>query len=86
MNVASYRSTLPVQLLRTRNEDGVSCYFVIRSDKLHSRQLLAKRGREQVNIDEYGEILASGYGSQPSTHILTMLKTRYGVELGDYDA
>lgn len=85
-NTDAYKNTLPVQLLCTRNDDGASCYFVVRSNKSRSLNLLAKRSREQVNISEYGEILASGYGNYPNAHTVAMLKARHNIDFPPSDA
>lgn len=75
------KGTLPVHLLRTRNEEGEPCYFILRSSNANLAKLNAKKGKESVDIADYGEILASGYGTRPSERILEMLKKRFDVEL-----
>lgn len=83
-----YQQSLPVHLLRTSNRDGEQCYFVLRASRAHFTQLIAKRGKEEVNVADFGQILASGYGRHPSASILSMLKTRYNIEvpLSELDA
>lgn len=75
------KNSLPVQFLRTLNEEGESCYFVLRGSKASFSKLAAKKGKECVDIAEYGEVLASGYGTRPSTRVLAMLKNKFDVEL-----
>ena len=75
------KETQPVHFLRTRNEEGEPCYFVLRGSNAHISKLAAKKGRESVDVADYGEILASGYGTHPSTRILEMLKKKFDVDL-----
>lgn len=77
----AYQQQLPVHILRSKNRDGEHCYFILRTSKARFTQLLAKKNRESVNIADYGEILASGYGSTPSARVVHMLQEKYGIEL-----
>jgi hypothetical protein len=91
MNVTSqklatdYQQSLPAHLVRTRNADGDHCYFVIRCSKANIVKLLAKKGREQIDIAQYGEVLIRGYGETVSAHDVAVLKTRFNLELADIE-
>ena len=78
--VAKQQASLPIHLLTTRSSDYEECYFLLRTSRARFMQLLAKRQRERVNIADYGEILASGYGSQPSEQDIARLQQQ-GIEL-----
>lgn len=69
---------LPVHLLRTRDGSGESCYFVVRASHASYKALLASG--KTVNIADYGQILASGFGA-PNLQIRRRLKQEWGIEL-----
>ena len=73
------QAALPVHIVHTRNEAGVICFFVIRTSQTRAAQLKSKLGGGDVNIADYGEILASGYGQQPHRALAEELFNKYGV-------
>lgn len=60
-------SGMPVQLIHTHDAHGAPCYFVLRGSQSKLTMLRAKMVGASLNLAEYGEVLASGYG-----HILPL--------------
>ena len=84
-HATALKQQLPVHILRTKNREQEDCYFILRASTVQYNKLMAKRARESVNIADYGEILASGYGRTISAQIIAQLREKYGIELPQED-
>jgi hypothetical protein len=73
------KDSLPIHLIRTRNKYGEACFFVVRTSQAQFQKLMAKQKKESVNVADYGEILASGYGEKPTESVCIQLREQYGV-------
>lgn len=71
----------PVHLLRTIDEQGDACFFVLRTSQTEFNRLLEDRQHARVNIAHYGEILESGYGDYPNEIQRERLKRLHKVDL-----
>lgn len=56
-------------------------YFVLVEPPRESAFLKAIKGEGTVDLEEYGKIIASCYGEEPSDEVKTFLKDRYGFEV-----
>ncbi len=71
----------PVHVIRTIDEHGDACFFVLRTSHTEFTRLMEDRQHERVNMALYGEILESGYGDYPSQTQRDRLKRLHRVEL-----
>lgn len=63
-------------LVRGRDDTTLPCYFYIEVDKT-KRPLFEKfKKGQQVNLEEFGKVLESGYG-EPSEEIKERMKEEY---------
>lgn len=83
MHAARITENFPLHLITTRNGDGVECYFILRASPLSVRKLRKQQRSGPANLDEYGEILTSGYGKRPSKRERQSLTQRYGIRFED---
>jgi hypothetical protein len=79
IHAARQRAQLPIHIIHTQNAAGVACFFVLRAGTTQAAQLKAKRGQAPVNMADYGEILASGYGTRPHKALAEELFAKYRV-------
>jgi hypothetical protein len=77
---AQLQQNLPIHLIRTRDAQGAACYFILRASKADFIKLSAKRHKEPLNISDYGDILARGYGDKPDRHQAQKLRAQYDVD------
>ena len=53
-------------------------YFILVEPRRVSAFMTAIEGDGMINLEDYGHVIASNYGEEPSDEIREMLKTRYG--------
>jgi len=69
----------PIYLVTCKDPSGRNCfYFVISNPRKMS--LLAKIKDGFFNINDYGKIIASGFGDKPSEEVLQRLKLEYNFD------
>lgn len=58
-----------ITLLQVAPEHGVACWFYVRlrPSKRMALELAVRQGK--IDFSEFGEILSSGYGDTPPSHI-----------------
>jgi hypothetical protein len=71
----------PVHLIHSRNREGESCYFVLRASPVQFQKLMAKKQKGSVDVSQFGEILASGFGKAPSAKVRAQLAAQHGITL-----
>lgn len=81
MHVTRITENFPLHLITTRDGDGIECYFILRASTLSVRKLRGQQG--PANLNEYGEILTSGYGKRPTKRERQSLTQRYGIRFED---
>jgi hypothetical protein len=59
---------------------GNKCYFYLRTDSLKQAILERQIGKNNVNIRDYGVIIATGFGENPSAKVVNRMKAEYGFE------
>lgn len=79
--VSQLRDSMPIHIVHSRDKHGETCYFILRASVSQFNKLMAKRRKTHVNIAQYGDILASGYGTSPSAAVRAKILAEYGVNL-----
>ncbi len=72
--------SIPIHLVRCKDDKGRDCYFFIMCAGHKISALKAAKSGE-FDLKDYGKIIASGFGAEPSQEIKDMLKKEY-----DFDA
>ena len=71
-----------VHKIRAKDSTGRWAYYFLHVP--HHRERLfreALKGRETVNLEDYGEVLASNYGKEPTDAVRAALKERFGWDI-----
>lgn len=84
MNIKSFVSKLitkgsvPLYYIVCQDLEGRDCYYYVTSTPEKMRMYEKARSGE-FDLNDYGTIIASGYGKEPSADVKAMLKEKYGV-------
>ncbi len=57
-----------------------ACYFIL-VDPIKESSFIRALENEEINFSDYGQILASCFGKNPTEYVLQTLKTKYGFEV-----
>lgn len=81
VNLVVKSSNSPIHFIVCKDEQGhIAHYFIKTSrDKI---KLLQENRKSHINITDYGVVIASGFGAQPSMATKRVLKKDHGY---DYD-
>jgi hypothetical protein len=71
-----------IHKLKARDSTGRwAYYFVLVEPQREAQFLKAIQGDGTVDLEEYGKVIASCYGEEPSQEVKDFLKERYGFEV-----
>jgi hypothetical protein len=71
-----------IQKLKAKDSTGRwAYYFVLIHPAAEERFLQALKQTETIDLEDYGEVIASCYGESPDEKTKTFLKERYGFEV-----
>jgi hypothetical protein len=56
-------------------------YFVLVEPAKEQAFLAALESNQSIDLEEYGKVVASNYGEEPSEEVRTMLKEKYGFDV-----
>lgn len=69
----------PIHLITCKDLEGNDCYYFLRAS--HEKiKMLKKIMHSQFNLNDYGQILAAGYGLIPSEEVKKKLLDEYGFD------
>ena len=74
------RESYPIHFIRTIDDDGEACFFVLRATPANFQKLMVTKQKRPVDIADYGEVLASGFGT-PSDALRSEMKAKYDIDL-----
>ena len=58
-----------------------ACYFVLVIPEREARFMAALHNTDSVELEAWGTVIASSYGTEPSSEVRAMLKERYGFDV-----
>lgn len=71
-----------IHKLKAKDSTGRWAYYFVLVEPTKDRAFLAAiRGEGMINLDDYGRVIASNYGDEPSLEVKRMLKERYGFDI-----
>ncbi len=73
-------SSEPIHFLHGQIGFGIQRYWFIMCSTNKYKILASKFGKEPVNLEEYGVIVASGYGHRPTDAVKKKLKEDYNFD------
>lgn len=76
----SQQTQHPIHFIHGNDQNGRRCYFFILAPQHKYSMLENHFGHDTVNVRDYGQIVASGFGRIPSAKTLQNLKETYGYE------
>jgi hypothetical protein len=71
-----------VYLVKGKDSTGRQAWYYVHVHSLKKRQFEALTGMAQMNLNDYGNILLSGYGDEPPQDIVKLARDDYGFEAG----
>lgn len=69
----------PMHLIRTQDSSGKDCYYVIMASG-KKIEMFKNSNDAYVDLNEYGIIVTSGWGHEPSDETKQMLKEKYNFD------
>lgn len=66
--------------VKATDSTGRRAYYYILVDKLKLPQFLNLNAEGRYDLADYGKIIASGYGEEPTEDVKAMLKKRFGFD------
>lgn len=71
-----------IHKLKAKDSTGRWAYYFVLVEAPREAQFLkAIKGDGMVDLEEFGKIIASCYGEEPSEEVRTFLKEKYGFEV-----
>jgi len=71
-----------IHKLKAKDSTGRWAYYFVLVEAPREAQFLkAIKGDGMVDLEEFGKIIASCYGEEPSEEVRTFLKDKYGFEV-----
>jgi hypothetical protein len=67
---------IPIHLVRCKDGKNRDCYYFLMAAFDHIK-MLENVQKGMFNLNDYGKIIASGYGTEPSAEIKAMLLEKY---------
>lgn len=68
-------------MLLCKDSQGRDCYFFILTLPEHIKALKAA---PDFDLNDYGKIIASGFGKEPSRAVVEMLKEKYDIDADNF--
>lgn len=78
------KSSTPIHYIWGTQANGEFCYFFIMCSKQKYDALKEHFGQGNVNIEDYGAVVASGWGKKPDEATKQKLINEYKVNWEDY--
>ena len=73
--------SIPIHLIRAKDKSGEDAWYYILSSHDKMRVLAGDNSDSSiVNLEEYGQIVASGFGREPTVESKRMLKEKYNFD------
>jgi hypothetical protein len=71
------KSSLPIHFIRGKDNTGRDCFFflICNMDKIRRLQGASENGN--INLLQFGQVIASGFGRAPDQGVCKMLKEKY---------
>lgn len=71
-----------IHKLKAKDSTGRWAYYFVLVEPMHEKAFLAAlESNQSIDLEEFGKVVASNYGEEPSEEIRTMLKEKYGFEV-----
>ena len=70
-------SSTPINLIRCKDKNGLDCYFFIMCEHNKVDAIMSDGKDGRVNLEEYGKVLESGWGKDPSEEIKQIMRDKY---------
>jgi|GEM_PF-2398190 len=71
---------LPVHYVTCQDLKGRDCYYFIMSQPEKMKRLERLPAEAEFDLTEYGQVIASGFGTQPSAAVKKKLLDNYGLD------
>lgn len=69
-------STQPIHLIQCKDEEGIDCFYFLMCPEF-KLELMKNSSEEIVDMNDYGKIVHSGYGIEPSEEDIRHIKEKY---------
>ncbi|MDX1975715.1 MAG: hypothetical protein SFT92_08610 [Rickettsiales bacterium] len=72
------KGDIPLYFITCKDSQGRHCYYYLTSTPEKMRRYESVRAGS-FDVNDFGEIIVSGYGKTPSQNVKRILKEKYGV-------
>lgn len=73
-------SSTPIHLVRGRDSTGMECYFYLMCSHQKLDRLLDISKDGNCDLTQYGQVVASGYGTEVSDDVRKTLREKYNFD------
>lgn len=73
----------PIHLVRCSDHAGRPCYFFMMGAEYKIKALQSRISKGSLDLRDYGTIIASGFGKDPSQEVIKMLKEKYDFDYNE---
>ena len=71
-----------IHKLKAKDSTGRWAYYFVLVEPMHEKAFLAAlESNQSIDLEEFGKVVASNYGEEPSEEIRKMLKDKYGFDI-----
>ncbi len=70
-----------VHKIRAKDKTGKKAYYFVLVEPTKEAGFMRAIASKNLNLEEYGKIIASCYGNSPSQDVKTMLKQKYDFDI-----
>ena len=71
---------VPIHLVRCKDAEGRDCFFFILCSLQKAKALSEAFKHGSVDLTDYGEIVVSGFGREPTAEAKRLLKEKYNFD------
>lgn len=71
-----------VYLVKGKDSTGRQAWYYVQVHALKKRQFESFTGTLQLNLNDFGNILLSGYGDEPPPDAVALAREEYGFDAG----
>ncbi len=71
-----------IHKLKAKDSTGRWAYYFVLVEPMQEKAFLsALESNQSIDLEEFGKVVASNYGEEPSEEVRTMLKDKYGFDV-----
>lgn len=73
-------SATPINLIRCKDKEDRDCYFFVMCSHQKVDSCMEDGETGRINLEDYGKVLESGWGKEPSEEIKQIMRDKYNFD------